>query len=140
MGSDEDEESLLNMMRKAEAIRLALFAAGIDFEDVRVTRADGSFQAVKPTLMFGQLPCLQVGEGDDAFELVQSAAILRFVGKLARSPLAPNPRDLYPTEPAVAALIDSIVDQEADTFMGLRVAKYPSRFGFYPLDAAEKGV
>ena len=121
---------------KGEAIRLALFSAGIQFEDVRVGRADGSFQAIKPTLMFGQLPCLQVGEGADAFELVQSAAILRYVARLAVS--APKPRDMYPTEPAVAALIDAIVDQEADAFMGLRVAKYSSRFGFYPEHVSEK--
>ena len=47
---------------------------------------------------------------------------------------------VLPTEPAVAALIDSIVDQEADTFMGLRVAKYPSRFGFYPEHVSEESL
>ena len=117
---------------KAEAIRLALFAAGIPFEDVRVDHKDGSFQSIKSTLMFGQLPCLRVGEGDRAFELVQSAAILRYVGKLARSAKAPKPRNMYPEDPAAAALVDAIVDQENDAMMGLRVAKYSSRFGFYP--------
>ena len=47
---------------------------------------------------------------------------------------------MYPTEPAVAATIDAIVDQEADTFMGLRVAKYSSRFGFYPEHVSEESL
>lgn len=115
---------------RGECIRLALFKAGIPFEDVRVSKADGTFQALKPTLTFGQIPCLEVSYGKETFQLVQTAAILRYVAKLAR--YSPNPCNLYPEDPSAAALTDSIMDQQADTFAGLLVAKYPSRFGFYP--------
>ena len=115
---------------RGECIRLALFKAGIPFEDIRVSKADGSFQALKPSLTFGQIPCLEVTQGGKTFQLVQSAAILRYVAKLARD--APKPCNLYPEEPATAALIDLIMDQQADTFAGLLVAKFPRRYGFYP--------
>ena len=113
---------------KGEPIRYALTCAGIPFEDRRVTGEE--FRALKPTLQFGQLPHLTVGGNDDEdrFELVQSAAIMRFVGKCARD----NGVDsLYPVDPALSARVDAIVDQEADAFTGLRVARYKGRFGFY---------
>lgn len=66
-------------------------------------------------LPFGQLPALQV---DDQL-LVQSAAILRFVGKLA---------NLYPTgsgsDDIYAAKIDAAMDEETDMFVGLSVSRY----------------
>ena len=67
-------------------------------------------------LAFGQLPALQVNDQ----LLVQSAAILRFVGKLA---------NLYPSgssssDSIYAAKIDAIMDGETDMFTGLSVSRY----------------
>jgi hypothetical protein len=75
-------------------------------------------------LPFGQLPALQV---DDQL-LVQSAAILRFVGKLA---------NLYPTgsgsDDIYAAKIDAAMDEEADMFVGLSVSRYKGKVSTAPL-------
>lgn len=75
-------------------------------------------------LPFGQLPALQV---DDQL-LVQSAAILRFVGKLA---------NLYPTgsgsDDIYAAKIDAAMDEEADMFVGLSVSRYKGKVSNAPL-------
>ncbi|XP_062612153.1 glutathione S-transferase 3-like [Saccostrea cucullata] len=60
---------------RAEAIRLALTAAGQEFEDKRFTREE--WLKVKPTIPQKQLPCLQV----DGRYIPQSAAILRYVGR-----------------------------------------------------------
>ncbi|XP_061178876.1 S-crystallin SL11-like [Saccostrea echinata] len=60
---------------RAEVIRLALTAAGQEFEDKRFTREE--WLKVKPTIPQNQLPCLQV---DDRL-IPQSGAILRYVGR-----------------------------------------------------------
>jgi glutathione S-transferase len=76
-------------------------------------------------LMFGQVPALEVSPlGKGVTLLNQSAAVLRFIGKLKPEV------GLYPTDPLVAAKVDALCDQEADAFMGLRVTKYKDRFGF----------
>ena len=57
-----------------------------------------------------------------AHELVQSGAILRYVGRLG---------GLYPAGDALlCARIDALMDFEADLFTGLRVLRYKQRFGF----------
>lgn len=74
--------------------------------------------------MFGQVPALQVKDGERTVLLNQSNAILRFVAKI-------NPESkLYPTDSIAAARVDAICDQEGDAFVGARVAKYKERFGF----------
>lgn len=106
---------------KGEAIRLACTYGGIPFDDVRLGRDKFLEMKQDGRLPFGQLPALQV---DDQL-LVQSAAILRFVGKLA---------NLYPTgsgsDDIYAAKIDAAMDEEADMFVGLSVSRYKERFGF----------
>lgn len=57
------------------AIRVALKAAGVEFEDQRVSFPE--FGALKPTLPAGQLPVLEV----DGTMYTQSGAILRWAGK-----------------------------------------------------------
>jgi hypothetical protein len=52
---------------------------------------------------------------DDKYKIAQSASIIRYVGKLT---------GLYPTELISAALVDSIIDQVIDMFMGLSVSRY----------------
>lgn len=67
-------------------------------------------------LAFGQFPCLEV----NGVYLVQSASILRYVGRYA---------GLYPTDDFIqAALIDSLLDEEIDLFTGVGVIRYRSKF------------
>lgn len=61
---------------RGEECRLALHAAWVDFEDVRVKRDD--WPALKPTMPFGSLPVFQV-PGHPA--LGQSNAILVLIGR-----------------------------------------------------------
>ena len=46
---------------------------------------------------------------------------MRYLGKLT---------GLYPTCPVKAALVDSLMDFEADLFAGLSVSRYSERFGY----------
>ena len=61
---------------RGEECRLALFAAGVDFVDNRIARAD--WPALKPTTPFGSLPVLEV-EGKPPIS--QSNTILAYVGR-----------------------------------------------------------
>ncbi|KAJ1562771.1 hypothetical protein HK405_008070 [Cladochytrium tenue] len=67
-----------NVPARAEPIRLALFAAGIQFEDVRPPRDE--LLARRPEFPYEQVPVLEVDGG--AVVLAQSLAILRYVGSL----------------------------------------------------------
>jgi len=101
---------------KAEATRLVCHCSGIPLTDTRLTR-EQYFQR-EDNLPFGQLPCLIV---DGKNYVVQSASIVRYVGKLG---------GLYPSDNLVASLVDAIIDQEIDLFTGLGVYTYKERFGF----------
>ncbi len=61
---------------RGEECRLALYLAGVEFEDVRVTQAD--WPALKPDTPFGSLPVLEVPGHPP---LGQTNAILVFVGR-----------------------------------------------------------
>jgi glutathione S-transferase len=61
---------------RGEECRLALYAAGVDFEDVRIKR--DAWAALKPTTPFGGLPVFEV-EGHPP--LGQSNAILVLIGR-----------------------------------------------------------
>jgi glutathione S-transferase len=61
---------------RGEECRLALFVAGVDFDDRRLARAD--WPALKPSTPFGVLPVLET-EGKPAVS--QSNAILGYVGR-----------------------------------------------------------
>ena len=112
---------------KGEPIRLALTYLGIPFEDYRVKdRAEFHSMRDSGELMFGQLPALFV----NGKVLNQSAAILRFIGRLALDYGTSN--QLYPSNMIRGARVDAVMDQEADAFAGLRVSKYKERFGFSP--------
>jgi hypothetical protein len=84
---------------RAESIRLACIHGGMAFEDIRLSSAD--FQELKQSgkLSFGQVPAMEVRENT---VLVQSAAILRYVGKKT---------GLYPADPVSAAIVDAIIDE-----------------------------
>jgi glutathione S-transferase len=61
---------------RGEECRLALFAAGVDFTDNRIARAD--WPSLKPTTPFGSLPVL---EAEGKPPISQSNAILAYVGR-----------------------------------------------------------
>eukprot|EP01036_Dinobryon_divergens_P031383 gene31383-40771_t len=114
-----------NIPGKGESIRLACAYAKLPLEDVRITNEEFSQLKANGKLAFGQVPALEV---DDKQVIIQSASIMRYIGKLC---------DLYPTSDHLkAAYIDSIVDEEIDLFMGLSVSRYRARFGFGCLDDA----
>jgi glutathione S-transferase len=106
-----------------EPIRLALAQAGVPFDDHRFK--EGEFAKVKPTLAFGQVPCLVV----DGREIVQTASILRYVGKVLD-----GTGTLYPADAAVAQRVDAMMDQTKDMMTGRMAHKYRERFGFGSLD------
>lgn len=110
-----------NIAGLGEPIRLSLALGGKSFEDYRFAER-AEFMALKPSLKFGQVPCMHV----DGQEVFQSAAILRYIGKV----FTPS---LYPADPVIAAEVDGLVDQLKDAMVGRSVFKYRERFGF-PLD------
>ena len=71
--------------RLGEPIRYVLTLSGVPFEDYRFASRD-EFLALKPSLRFGQVPCLTI----DGVEFFQSAAIMRAVCKIFGSPLYPS--------------------------------------------------
>lgn len=102
-----------NIPGKGEAIRLACAYGGIPLDDFRMHANEFHELKVSGKLAFGQVPALSV---DDNTMIFQSAAIMRYVGKLTG--LYPTDDDLY------AAKIDMIVDSENDLFTGLSVSRY----------------
>jgi len=105
---------------KGEPIRLAAVVGNVALKDTRLKREEFGAMKESGKLAFGQVPALRVG-GDGTL-LVQSAAILKFVGKQG---------SLYPTDDDVlAARIDALLDEENDLFAGLTVSRYPFRYGF----------
>lgn len=76
--------SYFSLRGRAEAIRLLLYANGIEFEDHRVDTAD-EWTELKPTLPFGGLPIYESG----GLRICQSHAILRHLGStLASEPIS----------------------------------------------------
>jgi len=84
---------------RGEPIRIALHAAGIGFEDHRVTSVE--FGKIRPDLRFNALPVLEV----DGVAVTQSNAISRYVGKLA---------GLYPKDSLQALYCDEAMDAVED--------------------------
>lgn len=80
---------------RGEPIRIAFHAAGIDFEDHRVSFTD--FQQMKQLLPFGCLPVLE----RDGVAVAQSNAIVRYVGRMA---------GLYPEDELQALYCDETMD------------------------------
>merc|ERR1712061_499784 len=64
-----------NTEGRAELTRMILAQAGVEFEDVRIKRDD--WPAMKPTIPWNQLPCLEY----DGKKIVQSIAMARFVAR-----------------------------------------------------------
>ncbi len=79
--------------------RLALKVAGVDFDDVRVKRAQ--WLDLKPTLPYGALPVLDV----DGSRLPHSTAILTYVGRT---------HGLHPSDPLTAAKHEALMSSVED--------------------------
>lgn len=103
---------------RAEPIRLALFMAGISFEDVQVTHEQ--LESLKPGLPFQCVPVLEVNG-----EVVsQSLAILRYVGSLSGLYPTASPVDATRVD-EVFALIDELYN--APTFSASLHASDPAK-------------
>jgi len=85
---------------RGEPIRIALHAAGIAFEDNRLSFA--AFSAIRNNMPFNALPVLEI----DGVAVTQSSAICRYVGKLA---------GLYPADDLQALYCDEVMDAVEDT-------------------------
>jgi glutathione S-transferase len=125
------ELKYFNIEGKGAPIRMLIKHVGFpNFIDTRFK--DGEFAKLKESgeLAFGQVPCLEVTLSDGSkTQLFQTASILRYVGKTCGG-------DVYPTDALQAALVDAVMDQEADLFLGLSASKYAPRHGFGCLDDA----
>lgn len=84
---------------RAEPIRIALHAAGIEFEDVRWTFPE--FGQMREKAPFHAVPFLEM----DGELVTQSNAICRYIGKLC---------NLYPTDPLQALYCDEVLDALED--------------------------
>ena len=84
---------------RGEAIRIALHAAGIEFEDNRLTFAQ--FSEIRSGIRFNALPVFEI----DGTAVSQSNAILRYVGKLG---------GLYPDDDLQALCCDETLDAVED--------------------------
>jgi len=84
---------------RGEPIRIALHAAGIGFEDKRLTFAE--FSKMRQGTRFNALPVFEI----DGEMVTQSNAICRYVGKLAR---------LYPEDDLQALYCDETLDAVED--------------------------
>nr|NP_001187810.1 glutathione S-transferase class-mu 28 kda isozyme [Ictalurus punctatus]ADO29151.1 glutathione S-transferase class-mu 28 kda isozyme [Ictalurus punctatus] len=71
-----------NIRGRGELIRMILYAANKDFEDVRVT--ENQWPSLKSQMPFGQLPVLEMtpqGDAGDKITLTESMAIARLLAR-----------------------------------------------------------
>lgn len=95
---------------RAFASRVALSAAGIDFDDIRLTfeefgkmRIGKNGENYNEKVPLGTFPILVFPDGERIIS--QSTAIARFAGKYS---------DLYPQDPLKSILIDEVIDTYND--------------------------
>jgi glutathione S-transferase len=86
---------------RAEAIRILLTHAKVDFEDVRIGWADWATKKAELNLEFGQVPAVEL----DGKLYTQTSAIIRALGKL---------HGYYPEDPLTAWKVDSLCDSFDD--------------------------
>ena len=84
---------------RGEPVRIALHAAGIEFEDVRWTFPE--FGQHRESLRFNAVPSLEI----DGQAFTQSNAMSRYVGKLG---------NLYPEDPMQALYCDEVLEALED--------------------------
>jgi len=86
---------------RGEAIRLAFFLGGVDFQDHRISFSD--WPALKSGTPFGGIPTLEI----NGVTYGQSSSLLRYAGKAS---------GLYPSDPIAALRADEIVDAVEDLY------------------------
>lgn len=79
---------------RAEPIRIAFHAAGIDFEDNRISFVE--FGEMRSTTPFNSVPVLEI----DGAQVTQTNAMSRYIGKMA---------DLYPVDDLQAFYCDEVL-------------------------------
>ncbi len=79
---------------RAEPIRIAFHAAGIDFEDNRISFAE--FSEMRSGMRFNSVPVLEI----DGAQITQSNALSRYIGKMA---------GLYPADALQALYCDEVM-------------------------------
>ncbi|MBT8102787.1 MAG: glutathione S-transferase family protein [Gammaproteobacteria bacterium] len=84
---------------RGEPIRIAFHAAGIEFEDNRLSFPE--FGAMRQDTRFNSVPVLEI----DGAQVTQSNAITRYVGKMA---------GLYPSDDLQALYCDEVLDALED--------------------------
>jgi glutathione S-transferase len=84
---------------RGEPVRIAMHAAGIEFEDERLSFEE--FGKMRHSLRFSSLPVLEI----DGNVVTQSKAISRYVGKMA---------GLYPDDDLQALYCDEVLDALED--------------------------
>ena len=89
---------------RAESIRFLLSAAHVAFEDVKITGEQLAELKAAGKLEFGQVPMFETADGK---QLVQSWAILRFLGRT---------HGYYPEDCETAWRVDSTIDAVEDFF------------------------
>lgn len=114
------ELQYFDMKGLAECIRLTMQYGGLDFKDTKFSQEEFN-ENVKNTLLFQQLPHLIVTEDGVEDCVVQSKAILRYVGRLTHT---------YPCKISInAALVDQWVELHTEFMNPLILDMYPARFG-----------
>ena len=94
---------------RAEAVRILLHIAGIEFTDTRFKFPD--WPSIKPTTPLGSVPVLKI----DGVQHVQSLALMRYAGRLAK---------WYPKE---ADIIDALVVDEVLDTLGELMSSVPRK-------------
>jgi glutathione S-transferase len=84
---------------RAEPVRIAFHAAGIEFEDERISFKE--FGEMRQHTRFSSVPVLEI----DGAQVTQSNAISRYVGKMA---------GMYPTDDLQALYCDEVLDALED--------------------------
>jgi len=105
-----------NIQGVGEKVRLALTLGQVPFTDTRVPFPE--WPAMKPTTPYGQLPLMTI---DDEPPFAQSAAMLRYAGKLATAngcPLYPD-EDFLKIEEAVGFVSDIQREWRIPVYIGL---------------------
>lgn len=88
---------------RAEPLRIALFVAGVAFEDRRLKFPEFGALRAQGAFPLGSLPVLEV----DGRPMAQTASMLRFVARLSGK--------LYPADARAAFVVDSVIDTFNDT-------------------------
>jgi prostaglandin-H2 D-isomerase / glutathione transferase len=88
---------------RAEPLRIALFVAGVPFEDRRLKFPEYGALREQGAFPLGSVPVLEV----DGRTMTQTASMLRFVARLSGK--------LYPADARAAFVVDSVIDTFNDT-------------------------